>query len=335
MRTHFIMVFAENMHLVSTDHEAEMGNLPDNILTLSVYAATTESASTDATQLLTQESEKEVEKLRQLPEWLSRLGNNALSLALKIGVCILLYIIIRKVLGKLLKLLDEYLSRRNVAPTVRHFASSLIYVSVLGFTIVTMIVQLNIVQASSIAALLAAAGVGVSLAVQGVLSNFTGGLLLMILKPFKEGDYIIVSSENIEGTVQRIEFYYTTIYTPDRCTMVIPNSTLTNKSVTNALSGGLKRLTITIGIAYEADADKAMTILEQLMDAEPRIHKENRRTFINEMADSAVVVGMRCLCSIQDYMDLKWDMEARIKQAFDQEGIEIPFNQLDVHIRND
>lgn len=294
-----------------------------------------EISSSDATSVLAQDAEEQVSKLKNLPEWLSNMGQGALSMLIKIAICIVLYIVIRKVLNKLLSLLGQYLAKKKVASTVSHFATSLIRVSVLGFTIITMIVQLNIVEASSIAAIIAAAGVGISLAVQGVLSNFAGGVLLLVLRPFKEGDYIIVKGENVEGTVKRIELYYTTIYTPDRCTLVIPNSTLTNKSVVNAISEDRKTLTIKVGIAYDADTGKAMQVLDRLMDEEPRICEGSRRTFVDEMADSAVVVGLKCMCKIEDYLDLNWDMQEKIKKAFDQERIEIPYNQLDVHIRQE
>lgn len=291
--------------------------------------------STDTTSTLAADAEQQVNKLKNIGDWFGNLGSNALTFLIKLAICIALYYVIYKVLNKILQLLDNYLDKRNVAPTVRHFATSLIRVSVLGLTIVTMIVQLDIVQASSIAAIIAAAGVGISLAVQGVLSNFAGGVLLLVLKPFKEGDYIIVKGENVEGTVLRIELYYTTIYTPDRCTLVIPNSTLTNKSVVNALHDNSKTLTIKVGVSYDTDLKKALGILNRLMEEEPRIQKGKGRTFVDEMADSSVVVGLKCFCDIKDYLDLNWDMREKIKLTFDQEGIEIPFNQLDVHIRND
>ncbi len=137
----------------------------------------------------------------------------------------------------------------------------------------------------------------------------------------------------MQGTVEKIELYYTTIFTPERERMVIPNSTLTNKAVVNSgLTGGEKRLSITVGISYEEDVRKAMGILEKLMDEEPRIHAENRRTFVEEMGESSVVIGLRCLVSIQDYLDVRWDMTEKIRLAFRKEQVEIPFNQLDVHL---
>ena len=210
---------------------------------------------------------------------------------------------------------------------------ALIKAVVLGFTIVTMVIQLHIVEASSIAALVAAAGVGISLAVQGVLSNFAGGVLLLLLKPFKEGDFITVKGENVQGTVEKIELYYTTIYTPEREKLVIPNSTLTNKSVVNSgLSSGEKRLSVTVGVSYREDIRRAMAVLERLMDEEPRILPQNRRTYVDSMGESSVVIGLRCLVSVQDYMDVRWDMLEKIRLAFAEENIEIPFHQLDVHL---
>ena len=196
-----------------------------------------------------------------------------------------------------------------------------------------MVIQLHIVEASSIAALVAAAGVGISLAVQGVLSNFAGGVLLLLLKPFKEGDFITVKGENVQGTVEKIELYYTTIYTPEREKLVIPNSTLTNKSVVNSgLSSGEKRLSVTVGVSYREDIRRAMAVLERLMDEEPRILPQNRRTYVDSMGESSVVIGLRCLVSVQDYMDVRWDMLEKIRLAFAEENIEIPYNQLDVHL---
>ncbi len=268
--------------------------------------------------------------------WLAKLGASALEFLLRVGFCVLVYIVIAKILKKVLGTMEHYLEKRGTAPTVRHFMNALIKALVLGFTIVTMIIQLDIVEATSITAIVASAGVGISLAAQGVLSNFAGGVLLLILRPFREGDYISVKGENVEGTVEKIELYYTTIFTPQRERLMIPNSTLTNKSVVNStLTEGRKRLTITIGISYEEDELKALKILEQLMDEEPRIQEMSRRTYVEEMGESSVIVGLRCIVDIKDYLDVRWDMQEKIRESFRKEQIEIPFNQLDVHLVQD
>lgn len=268
--------------------------------------------------------------------WLAKLGSSAIEFLLRAGFCIVVYLVISKVLRKILGTLERHLEKRGTAPTVRHFMRALIKAVVLGFTIVTMIIQLNIVEASSIAALVASAGVGISLAAQGVLSNFAGGVLLLVLRPFREGDYISVKGEDVQGTVEKIELYYTTIFTPERERLVIPNSTLTNKSVVNStLTEGRKRLSITAGISYREDEAKAQKILNTLMDEEPRIQEMSRRTFVEELGESSVVVGLRCIVDIRDYLDVRWDMTERIRKRFREEKVEIPFNQLDVHLIQD
>lgn len=278
-------------------------------------------------------SDENLSSILNFRSWSRNIGVSALELLIRLAFCIALYFAITRILGKILNALDGHLEKRGTAPTVRHFMHALIKATVLGFTIVTMVIQLHIVEASSIAALVAAAGVGISLAVQGVLSNFAGGVLLLLLKPFKEGDFITVKGENVQGTVEKIELYYTTIYTPEREKLVIPNSTLTNKSVVNSgLSSGEKRLSVTVGVSYREDIRRAMAVLERLMDEEPRILPQNRRTYVDSMGESSVVIGLRCLVSVQDYMDVRWDMLERIRLAFAEENIEIPFHQLDVHL---
>lgn len=281
-------------------------------------------------------TEQEVNSILNFGKWTKNLGSSALEFLVKVGFCILLYGIISKILNHVLNVLDRHLERSGAPATARHFMRALVKAVVLGFTLVSMIVQLNIVEASSIAALVASAGVGISLAAQGVLSNFAGGVLLLILRPFREGDFITVKGEDVQGTVEKIELYYTTIYTPDRQKLVIPNSTLTGKSVVNSgLTNGDKLLSITIGISYEENVQRVLKILEQLMDEEPRIQKEKRRTFVEEFGESSIVVGMRGLVSIRDYMDVRWDMQEKIRQRFLEEHVEIPYNQLDVHVIRD
>ena len=278
-------------------------------------------------------SDENLSSILNFRSWSRNIGVSALELLIRLAFCIALYFAITRILGKILDTLDRHLKKRGTAPTVRHFMHALIKAVVLGFTIVTMVIQLHIVEASSIAALVAAAGLGISLAVQGVLSNFAGGVLLLLLKPFKEGDFITVKGENVQGTVEKIELYYTTIYTPEREKLVIPNSTLTNKSVVNSgLSSGEKRLSVTVGVSYREDIRRAMAVLERLMDEEPRILPQNRRTYVDSMGESSVVIGLRCLVSVQDYMDVRWDMLEKIRLAFAEENIEIPFHQLDVHL---
>lgn len=144
-------------------------------------------------------TEDEITKFWDFQNWLAGAGGSALEFLLRAAVCAAIYFVISKVLKRILAVMDRHLEKTGAAPTVRHFMRALIKALVLGFTLVSMIVQLNIVEASSIAALVASAGVGISLAAQGVLSNFAGGVLLLLLKPFREGDFITVKGRTYRG----------------------------------------------------------------------------------------------------------------------------------------
>ena len=280
-----------------------------------------------------------IENVRQLSElevFMRAKGLVLLDFLIKIMICAVIYFVISKVLHKLLTYINGYLARLGVSLTARHFIQGVTKFVILGFTLTSMIVQLHIVEQSTIAALIASAGVGISLAAQGTLSNLAGGVLLLMLKPFHEGDYVVVKGVDVEGTVIKIELYYTKIYTPSREFVMVPNSELTNKSVFNSqLTDGKKRLTVKVGIAYDADLKKALEVMNRLMEEETRILPENRRVFVDQLDDSSVVIGLRCLVNIKDYMDVNWDMNEKVKLALDEAGIEIPFNQLDVHIKDD
>ena len=206
--------------------------------------------------------------------------------------------------------------------------------SVLSLTVAKIDDQLNIVEASTIAALIASAGVAISLAMQGALSNFAGGILLMLNKPFRAGDYIIVKGADVEGTVEKIEIYYTTIRTLAGERILIPNSTLTGQSVVNQAQNGTKVLILRVGISYEEDIAKAKAVLQSLLEAEPRIQESLRRVVVDELGESQVT--MMCIARVKavDYNNVRFDLNERIRGTFREKGIEIPYNQLDVHIHS-
>jgi small conductance mechanosensitive channel len=171
--------------------------------------------------------------MEEMEAWVRHTGGQAAQFLFRIALAILIYVILRKILKKFCSWLDKKFTKFGMDPSLKSFILSLTRYGTLTFAVITIIIKLHIVEASSIAALIASAGVGISLAVQGGLSNFTGGVLLLFLKPFRAGDYIIVQSEGYEGTVKKIEMYYTTLYTVDNKTVMIPNSSLTNNAVVN------------------------------------------------------------------------------------------------------
>lgn len=270
-----------------------------------------------------------------LQTWLSQTGVDVLKFFGKVLFAVVVYLIVSKIVKKLCALLKANMERFNVEPSAVSFVVSLARYLTLGLTVVTIIIQLNIVKESSIAALLASAGVAISLALQGGLSNFAGGVLILLLKPFRAGDYIICPSQNVEGTVKKIEMYYTTVMSIDNRVIMVPNANLTNNTITNVTAMHRRKLEIKVGIAYGADIVKAKLMLKELVDTEPRFHEEDRQFFVDGLEDSSVIVGFRAWVATEDYVQLRWDMLERIKLKFDEEGIEIPFNQLDVNIRDE
>ena len=274
-----------------------------------------------------------MEELTKILENISQAaGAEALTFLLKLAIAIVVYIVIRIVTKKFCHWLNERLKPTRLDDSIRSFLISLIRVLVTVGTITTIIIQLNIVQATSIAALVASAGVGISLALQGVLSNFAGGILILFLKPFRTGDYIGVTSSGLEGTIVKIEMYYTTIRSVENTTCLIPNSSLTGNAIVNYTALQHRKLNLTVDISYDADLRKAKQVLQKVLEEDPRILKEDLQVFVDSLADSSVKLGCRGFVPTEVYWQTRWDVNEKIKLALDAAGIEIPYNQLDVHL---
>ncbi len=271
--------------------------------------------------------------MEEMEAWIRHTGGQAAQFLFRIALAILIYVILRKILKKFCSWLDKKFTKFGMDPSLKSFILSLTRYGTLTFAVITIIIKLHIVEASSIAALIASAGVGISLAVQGGLSNFTGGVLLLFLKPFRAGDYIIVQSEGYEGTVKKIEMYYTTLYTVDNKTVMIPNSSLTNNAVVNVTALPRRKLEVQIGVSYRTDIQKAKEILTSLLDQDERIAEDEREIYVDSLKESSIVLAFRAWVKTEDYWQTKWDMNERIKLAFDEAGIEIPYPQLDIHLK--
>ncbi len=267
-------------------------------------------------------------------DWLVRLGGSALDLLVKIALALVAYFVVKKILKRFCRWLSGQMERKNVDVSVRSFVLSIIRYGVMIFTVVTIVVNLDLIQASSIAAVIASAGVGISLALQGGLSNFAGGVIILLLKPFRAGDYIIVPEAQVEGTVKKIEMYYTTVTSIDNQVIMVPNASLTNNTVTNVTAMDRRKLEVKVGVGYQTDLKKAKEILQQLLEADSRVEEKERQVFVDSLGESAVVLGFRAWVKTEDYWAVKWEMNEKIKARFDEEGIEIPYNQLDVTIRD-
>ncbi len=271
----------------------------------------------------------------QIMVWLQDKGHQALVFLIRAGFAVLIYFIVWKLLKVFLKYLRRQLERAGVSRSAVTFITGLIKYGVLIFTIVTLVIKLDIVEASSVAALIAAAGVGISLAAQGTLSNLAGGLLLLILKPFREGDYIEVAGTAVQGTVHSVAIYYTTLITLYGERYEVPNSTLTNNAVYNRGSDYRKRLEIRVGISYDDEIEKAEEVLWEILRADDRILTESRNVIVAELGESAVVMGLRCMTMARDYYDVYWNLNREIRLRFRDAGLTIAYNQLDVHVKHE
>ena len=257
---------------------------------------------------------------------------NLIAFGMKVLLAILFFIIGSKVIKWIRKIVRKSFEKSSADAGVQQFVDSVLKFSLYAILIFTIGTKFGI-ESSSVAALIASAGVAIGLAIQGSLSNFAGGILILLLKPFTVGDYIIVTQENIEGTVKEIQIFYTKLATVDNQRVVVPNSILTNNSLTNVTARPERKLDLKVGIAYDADLKKAKHLIEEKLYHDPSIiQDEEIRVFVDSLADSAVVLGLRAWVKTDDYWTTRWRILEEIKLTFDAEGIEIPFNQLTVHM---
>ena len=284
----------------------------------------------------TAETLADIDSFNEFKTLLKDILHGLFNFLIKAGIAVLIYIVILKLTKKFCRWLDNRMIKHDVDPAIRSFMVSITKYGILVFSLAMIVVQLNIVEGVSIAALLASAGVGISLALQGTLSNFAGGVLILLLKPFKAGDYIQVKAENVEGTVQRIEMYYTTICGIDLKTHRIPNSELTGHTITNFTEMENRKINQIVSISYSSDLKKAKSVIEEILKEDPRIEKdEETLVFVSNLGESSVDIGYRAWVKTENYWQTYWDLNEKIKLTLDEQGIEIPFNQLDVHIRNE
>jgi small conductance mechanosensitive channel len=200
--------------------------------------------------------------------------------------------------------------------------------------LITIILGLFGVTTTSISAAVAGLGVTIGLALQGALSNFAGGILILLMHPFRVGDYIIEHSTGQEGTVEKINIIYTTLKMIDGRLVQVPNGMLSSSSITNNTSMTRRMFNETVGISYDSDIKKAKEIMKSIAEKQDHlITDEPVKVFVAELADSSVQIGLRFWVETEYFWQTKWDVLEEIKNRFDKEGVEICFNQLDVHIK--
>lgn len=254
--------------------------------------------------------------------------------AVRVMFALIIYLIGKRIIKWIRKIIKRALERSAVDEGVCQFLDS--SVKILLYIVLAMAVvnQLG-VATTSVVAVLGSAGLAVGLALQGSLSNFAGGVLILWFKPFKVGDYIIEDTHKNEGTVTEIQIFYTKLRTTDNRTVVIPNGTLANASLTDVTQQDKRRIDLYVGISYDADIEKAKAILSAIIEEETaKLDGEETAVFVDSLEDSSVRMGVRFWVPTPDYWNAKWRVTEEIKMRFDEKGIEIPYNQLTVSLRN-
>lgn len=303
-----------------------------SILTLDLATAAVEETEPESMEFLANELGDKVEKLSQISwkEMFERYVPVVCDYLLRIALVLVIFFVGRKLIKKIVSLCDQALKRHGMEVTVRRFFCNVInalgYICMLG-----ILLQTVGLTATSLTALVASAGVAVGLALQGSLSNFAGGVLILLMKPFVIGDYIVQG--NTEGTVKEIGLVYTELITADNRLIVIPNGTLIDSSIVNVTATGKRRLELSVGIGYKSDLKKAKEVLISLGENDPARDPENPvNVFVSELAESSVNLGLHVWVSSSEYWNAKWRLTENIKMAFDEEGIEIPFKQVEISV---
>ena len=293
----------------------------------------TDTTIADTTQEVTDATQEAVKQVNQLTQYVQDSIPGLITFGLKVLAALVAFFIGRLVIRWIRKIVRRSFERSGADKGVEQFVDSLLKYGLYALLVFSLISSLGF-DTTSVAAVLASGGVAIGLALQGSLSNFAGGVLILLLKPFVVGDYIIEDTNGKEGTVKEIQIFYTKLSTIDNKTIVIPNGMLTNNSITNATAKDERQLDLRVGISYDADIRQAKNVIEKLLEKDECIIKnEQINVFVHELADSAVVLGIRAWVKNEEYWTTRWRLLEEIKLLLDENGIEIPYPQMTVHMQ--
>lgn len=268
-----------------------------------------------------------------LEQYLADLLPKFTSFVIGILIAGIVYFIGSKLIKWCCGIFKTFLEIRNIDSSATRFLTSFLKAVLYFFLVVTIATQLGLKEASVVAAI-GSMGVGLGLALQGGMANLAGGVLILLLKPFKLGDYLIENSSKLEGTVKKIDMFYTTLLTIDNQTVIIPNSQLTNQTIVNVTAQDKRKLDLRVSISYDDDIRKAKEIVEKLLlEDENVLTDQGYDVFVHELAESGIVIGCRAWTKTDQYWQVRWRMFENIKYSFDQYGISIPYNQIDIHMK--
>lgn len=248
----------------------------------------------------------------------------------KVLLALLVLIVGLWVIKMMVNAMGKALKKRDVDPGLIPFLRGL-FGALLKVVLVVSVISMVGVETTSFVAIIGAAGLAVGLALSGTLQNFAGGVIILIIKPFKVGDFL--DAQGYTGTVNEIQIFNTILKTPDNKTVIIPNGPLSTGPMVNFSTEPTRRVDLSFGIGYTDDIDKAKEILMRLMKEDDRVLSDPEPTVtVAQLADSSVNFNVRPWVKAGDYWGLYWDMQERVKKTFDGEGVSIPFPQMDVHL---
>lgn len=256
--------------------------------------------------------------------------SSTIQLGLKIILALVIYWIGKFIINALYRFVQKALSRKKIDQSVNTFLLSLVRV-VLMLLLIVMIIGVLGINTSSFVALFASAGVAIGMALSGTLQNFAGGVMILLFKPYKVGDFI--EAQGVSGTVKEIQIFNTLLATADNKTIIIPNGKLSNEMVTNYTKAGTRRVEWVFGISYGDDFNKAKELLDCYIAEDKRILQDPApMVALSNLADSSVLITARAWVSASDYWSVLYDMNERVYREFGKYGLSFPFPQLDVHV---
>lgn len=264
--------------------------------------------------------------------YIQELPDKALRFGVRVLLALVFLLIGIQVIKLVRRIVRRSLKKNNADVGVVQFLDSFIKV-VLYVLLLFMIASGFGLDAASVVALLGSAGVAIGLAIQGSLSNFAGGVLILLLKPFRVDDYIKMDNDGHEGTVREIQLFYTKLVTPDNHVVIIPNGSLANSGIMNISTLGERKMDISVSVSYDADIHRAKEVLLDILENDEAVLKDkDHRVFVQELADNGVKLIVRCWADNENYWDCKWRITEQMKYALDNAGIAIPYPQMDVHV---
>lgn len=273
----------------------------------------------------------------QLPDlnidW-ATLSEQIQTLGVEFGInliaALLIFYIGRTVARLLARGLRRLMQSQSVDPILESFVSNLIYWALMAFVIIAAITKLG-VQTASLIALVGAAGLAVGLAMQGSLANFAAGVLIVMFRPYRVGDW--VEAAGISGSVVQVQILTTLLQTADNKQIIVPNGQIMNSIITNYSTNTTRRVDMVVGVSYDDDIDAVREAIQSLVDADERILKDPPcQIVVAELADSSVNFFVRPWVATADFWPVKFDLTEAVKKRFDEDGISIPYPQRDVHI---